>query len=151
MGSISEFIERHYRHFNAAVLKDAAEAYVAHLERGGKMMITLAGAMSTAELGLSLAEMIRQDKVHAITCTGANLEEDLFNLVARSQYERIPHYRELTGQQEKELLQRHLNRVTDTCIPEEEAMRRIEHIVLDEWVAASESNQRKFPHEFLYK
>src|SRR5205809_133762 len=151
MGSISEFIERNFRHFNAAVLKDAADAYIAHLDRGGKMMITLAGAMSTAELGVSLAEMIRRDKVHAITCTGANMEEDLFNLVARSKYERIPNYRELSPQQEQELLRRHLNRVTDTCIPEEEAMRRIERVVLDEWVAASEKNQRKFPHEFLYK
>ena len=151
MGSISQFIDRHFRHFNAAVLKDAADAYIAHLDHGGKMMITLAGAMSTAELGVSLAEMIRQNKVHAITCTGANLEEDLFNLVARSQYERIPHYRELTGKQEEELLQRHLNRVTDTCIPEEEAMRRIEHAVLDEWIAAAESKERRFPHEFLYK
>ncbi len=151
MGSISEFIERNFRHFNAAVLKDAADAYIAHLDRGGKMMITLAGAMSTAELGVSLAEMIRRDKVHAITCTGANMEEDLFNLVARSKYERIPNYRELSPQQEQELLRRHLNRVTDTCIPEEEAMRRIERVVLDEWVAASEKNERKFPHEFLYK
>jgi deoxyhypusine synthase len=151
MGSISEFIERNYRHFNAAVVKDAADAYIAHLDRGGKMMITLAGAMSTAELGISLAEMIRRDKVHAITCTGANMEEDLFNLVARSKYERIPNYRELNAQQEQQLLRRHLNRVTDTCIPEEEAMRRIEHAVLDGWIAASESKQRKFPHEFLYK
>src|SRR5438046_6551047 len=150
-GSISQFIDRHYRHFNAPVLKHAADAYIAHLVRGGKMMITLAGAMSTAELGISLAEMIRQNKVHAITCTGANLEEDLFNLVARSKYERIPNYRELSPQQEQELLQRHLNRVTDTCIPEEEAMRRIERVVLDEWSGASESNRRKFPHEFLYK
>jgi len=99
MGSISEFIERNYRHFNAAVLKDAADAYIAHLDRGGKMMVTLAGAMSTAELGVSLAEMIRRDKVHAIACTGANMEEDLFNLVAHSKYERIPNYRELTPQQ----------------------------------------------------
>ena len=151
MGSISQFIERNYRHFNAAVLKDAADAYIAHLDRGGKMMITLAGAMSTAELGVSLAEMIRRDKVHAIACTGANMEEDLFNLVARSKYERIPNYRELTPQQEQELLQRHLNRVTDTCIPEDEAMRRIEHAVLGEWVAASDNKERKFPHEFLYK
>src|SRR4029434_2867013 len=150
-GGISQFIDRHYRHFNAAVLKDAADAYIAHLERGGKMMITLAGAMSTGELGISLAEMIRQDKVHAITCTGANLEEDLFNLVARSKYERIPNYRELSPQQEKDLLRRHLNRVTDTCIPEEEAMRRIEHVVLDEWVSASQKNERRFPHEFFYK
>ncbi len=151
MGSISEFIDRHFRHFNAAVLKDAADAYIAHLDRGGKMMITLAGAMSTAELGVSLAEMIRRDKVHAITCTGANLEEDLFNLVARSQYVRLPNYRELSPRQEEELLGRHLNRVTDTCIPEEEAIRRIERVVIDEWVAAAKKKERGFPHEFLYR
>src|SRR5436305_14438386 len=117
---------------------DAAKAYEKLLKNGGKMFMTVAGAMSTAELGLSLAEMIRQDKVHAITCTGANLEEDLFNLVARSQYERIPHYRELTAQHEEELLRRHLNRVTDTCIPEEEAIRRIERVVIDDWIGAAE-------------
>jgi len=150
-GPISEFIDRHYRHFNAAVIKDAADAYIAHLNGGGKMMITLAGAMSTAELGVSLAEMIRQDKVHAITCTGANLEEDLFNLVARTKYERLPNYRELSPQQEEELLSRHLNRVTDTCIPEEEAIRRIERIVIDEWVLAAKNKDRKFPHQFLFK
>jgi len=150
-GGISEFVNRHYRHFNAAVLKDAADAYVAHLNKGGKMMITLAGAMSTAELGVSLAEMIRQDKVHAITCTGANLEEDLFNLVARSEYVRLPNYRELSPQQEEELLRRHLNRVTDTCIPEEEAIRRIERVVIDEWVTAEKEKRQFFPHEFLFK
>ena len=110
-GPVSQFIQHHYRHFNAAALMDAAKGYEVHLKEGGKMLISLAGAMSTAELGISLAEMIRQDKVHAITCTGANLEEDLFNLVARSKYERIPNYRELTAQQEEELLARHLNRV----------------------------------------
>jgi deoxyhypusine synthase len=151
MGSISEFIDRHYRHFNAAVLKDAADAYIKHLDGGGKMMVTLAGAMSTAELGLSFAEMIRQDKVHGITCTGANLEEDLFNLVARTHYERLPNYRELSPHQEEELLARHLNRVTDTCIPEEEAIRRIEHVVIEEWIAAAKNKQRFFPHEFLFK
>ncbi len=150
-GPISEFIDRHYRHFNAAVVKDAADAYIAHLNAGGKMMITLAGAMSTAELGISLAEMIRQDKVHAITCTGANLEEDLFNLVARTHYERLPNYRELSPQQEEALLKRHLNRVTDTCIPEEEAIRRIERLLIDEWVLAAKTKERKFPHEFLFK
>src|SRR5256886_7520729 len=148
-GSVSRFIDEHFRHFNAAVVKDAADAYIAHLERGGKMMITLAGAMSTAELGVSLAEMIRQDKVHAITCTGANLEEDLFNLVARSQYERIPNYRELTPEAEEDLLRRHLNRVTDTCIPEEYAIRKIEKILIGEWVVAEEKKQHLFPHEFL--
>ncbi len=150
-GSISEFIDRHYRHFNAAVLKDAAEVYSAHLASGGKMMITLAGAMSTAELGVSLAEMIRADKVQAITCTGANLEEDVFNLVARSQYERLPHYRELTPQDEERLFKRHLNRVTDTCIPEEYAIRRIEKAIMQVRTAAAEKKERYFPHQFLFQ
>ena len=114
---IKDFIKHHYRHFNSAALIDASEAYVKHLDGGGKMMITLAGAMSTAELGLSLAEMIRQDKVQIISCTGANLEEDLFNLVAHDFYERVPHYRDLTPADEQDLLDRHMNRVTDTCIP----------------------------------
>ncbi len=102
-GPISQFIHQHYRHFNAAALKDAAEGYRTHLEKGGKMMVTFAGAMSTAELGISLAEMIRQNKVHAITCTGANLEEDIFNLVAHEDYVRIPNWRELTPDQEMSL------------------------------------------------
>src|SRR3954466_12352825 len=148
---VSRFIDRHYRHFNAAALVDAANAYRAHLDSGGRMLLAMAGAMSTAELGLSLAEMIRAGKIHAICCTGANLEEDVFNLVAHSHYERIPHYRDLTPQDEQALLDRHLNRVTDTCIPEEEAMRRIERIVLQEWVAADAKQERAFPHEFLYR
>src|SRR5437879_9817768 len=119
MRPISHFIDHHYRHFNAAALVDAAKGYRALLDGGGKMFLTLAGAMSTAELGLSLAEMIRQNRVHAICCTGANLEEDLYNLVARNYYERVPHYRDLTPKDEAELLRRHLNRVTDTCIPEQ--------------------------------
>src|SRR3990167_4834151 len=100
---LSQFIQRHFLHFNAATLLDAARAYKRHLESGNKMFLTLAGAMSTAELGISLAEMIRQDKVHALCCTGANLEEDVFNLVAHHKYKRIPHYRDLTPQDEKAL------------------------------------------------
>ena len=115
------------------------------------MFVTLAGAMSTAELGISLAEMIRQDKIHGICCTGANLEEDVFNLVAHDFYERVPHYRDLTPADEASLLARHMNRVTDTCIPEMEAMRRIETVVLEEWVAADKAGQCFFPHEFMYK
>jgi deoxyhypusine synthase len=151
MGAISEFIQHHFRHFNGATLVDAAEAYVRHLDSGGHMLITLAGAMSTAELGLSLAEMIRRGKVHAICCTGANLEEDIFNLVAHDHYVRIPHYRHLSPEQEEALLEQHLNRVTDTCIPEFEAIRRIEGAVLDEWQRADKARQRFFPHEFMYK
>jgi deoxyhypusine synthase len=150
-GPVSAFLKHHFRHFNAATLVDAAEAYACHLSHRGKMLVTLAGAMSTAELGISLAEMIRQNKVHAVCCTGANLEEDVYNLVAHDHYKRIPHYRHLTPEQEVELLENHLNRVTDTCIPEEEAMRRIERIVMEEWYAADRDGQRLLPHEFLYK
>jgi deoxyhypusine synthase len=115
------------------------------------MFMTLAGAMSTAELGLSLAEMIRQGKVHAICCTGANLEEDVFNLVAHDFYVRVPHYRELSPSDEQALLDRHLNRVTDTCIPEGEAMRRVESVMIDEWQSAERRGERMFPHQFFYR
>ncbi|MFT4638028.1 MAG: deoxyhypusine synthase [Verrucomicrobiales bacterium] len=150
-GPISDFIEKHYRHFNAASLVDAAKGYNALLESGGKMFVTLAGAMSTAELGVSLAEMIRQDKVHGICCTGANLEEDLFNLVAHDYYVRIPHYRHLTAEDEQALLERHLNRVTDTCIPEEEAIRRLEKPLRTCWLRADAAGESHFPHEYLYQ
>jgi deoxyhypusine synthase len=150
-GPVSQFIKHHYRHFNAASLIDAAEAYEDQLTQGNKMMITLAGAMSTAELGLSLAEMIRQDKVHIITCTGANLEEDVFNLVAHDHYKRIPSYRDLSPQQEQELLDQHYNRVTDTCIPEMEAMRRIEDHLYKVWKEADDNGERYLPHEYFYK
>ena len=148
---VTDFIEHHYRHFNAAALIDAAKAYSVHLDSGGKMFVTIAGAMSTAELGLSLAEMIRKGKIHAICCTGANLEEDVFNLVAHDHYERVPHYRDLRPEDEQALLERHMNRVTDTCIPEEEAMRKIETKVLALWEKADASDERFFPHEFLYQ
>lgn len=148
---VSAFIRHHFRHFNAAALVDAADGWRTHLDANGRMLVTLAGAMSTAELGRSLAEMIRQGKVHAISCTGANLEEDIFNLVAHDHYERVPNYRDLTAADEAALLARHLNRVTDTCIPEMEAMRRIEASVLAEWVAADGAGERLFPHQFLYR
>jgi deoxyhypusine synthase len=150
-GPISQFMEKHYRHFNAAATMDASKAYVSHLEADGKMMITLAGAMSTAELGISLAEMIRQDKVHTISCTGANLEEDIMNLVAHSHYKRVPNYRDLSPQDEWDLLENHYNRVTDTCIPEEEAFRRLQKHIYQVWKNAEEQGERYFPHEYMYK
>ena len=149
--SVKQFISHHYRHFNAASLIDAARAWEELLERDGRMLVTLAGAMSTAELGLSLAEMIRQGKVHAICCTGANLEEDLFNLVAHDHYVRVPNYRDLTPADEQELLDRQLNRVTDTCIPEEEAMRALEHVLLELWRRAESRAERFFPHQFMFQ
>ena len=150
-GPISQFIEKNYLHFNAAALVDAAKGYEQHLLADGKMMITLGGAMSTAELGKSLAEMIRQDKVHIISCTGANLEEDIMNLVAHNSYKRIPNYRDLTPQEERYLLDNHYNRVTDTCIPEEEAFRRLQQHLYDIWHNADSKGERYFPHEFMYQ
>jgi len=147
---IRSFISDHFRHFNAAALMDAARGYEAQLKQGNSMMVTLAGAMSTAELGKSLAEMIRQGKIHIISCTGANLEEDLMNLVAHNHYKRIPGYRDLTPLQERELLDQGLNRVTDTCIPEEEAFRRLQKHVYALWEQAEKESQRYFPHEYLY-
>lgn len=148
---VTDFMKKNFKHFNSATVVDAAEGYSRHLEKGGKIFLTMAGAMSTGELGISLAEMIRKGKVHAITCTGANLEEDVFNLVAHEHYVRIPNYRDLTPQDEQKLLDKHLNRVTDTCIPEGEAIRRIEKVVLEEWTAADNAGSPLFPHEFLYK
>ena len=150
-GKISQFMLEHFKHFNAASLVDAAKGYEQQLEQGNKMMITLAGAMSTAELGKSLAEMIRQDKVQIISCTGANLEEDIMNLVAHSHYKRVPEYRDLSPLQERELLNKGLNRVTDTCIPEEEAFRRLQKHIYTIWKEAEKSGERYFPHEYIYK
>ncbi len=149
--SITKFIDNNYFHFNAAALKDAAKAYKKHIDEGKLMFVTLAGAMSTAELGISLAEMIRKGKVHGICCTGANLEEDFFNAIAHDFYKRISNYRDLTPKDEEELVEHHFNRVTDTCIPEEEAMRRLENFIVPLWKAASDNKQPKFPHEFMYE
>lgn len=150
-GPITQFMEKHYLHFNSAALVDSSDAYITHLDEGGKMMITLAGAMSTAELGISLAEMIRKDKVHIISCTGANLEEDLMNLVAHNSYKRVPNYRDLSPQDEFELLEQGFNRVTDTCIPEDEAFRRLQSHIYDIWKEAEDKGERYFPHEYMYK
>ena len=150
-GPVSQFMAHHYRHFNAAAMVDAAKGYETHLTEGGKMMVTLAGAMSTAELGLSLAEMIRQGKVDIISCTGANLEEDIMNLVAHSHYKRVPHYRDLSPKDEWELLEHGFNRVTDTCIPEEEAFRRLQKHMEALWKKAKAEGKRYFPHEYMYQ
>lgn len=149
--NIRHFMKKNFKHFNAAVCVEAAEAWMDHVNKGGKMLIALAGAMSTAELGISLAEMIRQDKVHAISCTGANLEEDIFNLVAHHHYKRVPHYRSLTAQDELELLKQGMNRVTDTCIPEETAIRRIEKELIELWKKADRNQNRYFPYELIYQ
>ena len=148
---LSEFLSHHFRHFNAAALLDAAKDYKYLVDNGGKMMVTLAGAMSTAELGISLAEMIRKEKVHSICCTAANLEEDIFNLVAHDNYRRIPDWRNLTPNDEKVLCDEGLNRVTDTCIPEGEAIRIIENVIVKRWKLAEKENRSAAPHEYFWE
>ena len=149
--SIRKFLRKHFKHFNSAVVVEAAQGRVDHLANGGKMFLTMAGAMSTGEIGISLAEMIRRDKVHGISATAANLEEDIFNLVAHSHYKRVPHYRTLSSQDELELRDKGMNRVTDTCIPEEKAMRRIERKLLVLWQKAEQAGERYFPYEYIYQ
>src|SRR3954454_17129079 len=106
--NVRAFLKQHFGHFNSASLVDAAEGYGKFINNGGQMLLAMAGAMSTGELGLSLAEMIRQGKIHAISCTGANLEEAVYNLVAHDYHVRVPNYRDLTPEDEHELLSRHL-------------------------------------------
>ena len=150
MMAIRDFIKRHYHHFNAGALADCAESLNEFLDNDGRLIITLAGAMSTAGIGRSLAPAIRAQKIHAICCTGANLEEDLFRLVASSSYERIDDWRDLTAESDAELAKRGKNRITDVAIPEEEAIRYIEKPLLQLWKDAEAAGDRRFPHEYLY-
>ncbi len=149
MGSLRSFMDTHYRHFNARETVAAARAYEEHLEAGGKMLVAIAGAMSTAELGVILSRMIRADNVHAISCTGANLEEDVFNLLGHDEYEVIPDWRALSAEDEVALYRKGMNRVTDTCIPED-IMRHLEERLTDRWREACEGGTRKLPSEFLF-
>jgi deoxyhypusine synthase len=149
-GQLRAFMRRHYTNFNSRETLAAAEGYVAHLDAGGKMMVTLSGAMSTAGIGRVLARMIRDDKVHAITCTGANLEEDLFLLLAGNEYEWCRDWRALRAEDEQALYDRGMNRVTDTCIPET-VMRHVEHRLKDIWTRTLTTDERLFPHEFLWE
>jgi len=148
---VTDFIDQNYKHFNARAVADAARHYKSFVEGGGQMFVSLAGAMSTAELGISLARMIREGKVSGISCTGANLEEDLFNAVANKSYRILESYRDLTPSDEQELLNSGLNRVTDTCIPEDTAMHKVDGYISQLWHQASQNGDRKLPHEFFYE
>ena len=149
--SVRAFVDEHFQHFNAGALRDTARSLTTFVEQGGVLVLTLAGAMSTAGLGRSIAPLIRAGHVGAISCTGANLEEDLFRLVALNHYEAIPDWRGLSAQDEAALLARGMNRVTDVCIPEEEAFRRVEHHLLKRWKVAEVDGTRHLPHEYLYR
>lgn len=147
---ISQFLEHHFRHFNARETLAAAKAWREHDAAGRRMLVTLAGAMSTAEIGRSLAPLIDAGKVHAISCTAANLEEDLFHLLGQPDYELLPHYRDLTPADEADLLRRRLNRVTDTCIPESVVL-KLEARILDLCRSATDAGESLFPFELFYR
>ncbi|WP_168565061.1 deoxyhypusine synthase family protein [Crateriforma spongiae] len=149
--NVSEFLDQHFHHFNARETVQAARVYRDFVRPdggGGKMMVTLAGAMSTGEIGRSLAEMIRQNKVHAITCTAANLEEDVFNLVAHDEYRIVEDWRALSVQDEVKLRDEGFNRVTDTCIPET-VMRHLEARLLQLWQKAADEGESHSPAWYM--
>jgi deoxyhypusine synthase len=148
MASVRDFLNAHFLHYNSRELVAAARAWEEHLARGGKMLVTLAGAMSTARIGKTLARMIRAGKVHAVCCTGANLEEDPFALVAADEYVPVPDWRALRAEDEEALLARGLNRVTDTCIPET-VMRHLERRLLALWQRESAAGRSRLPSEYM--
>jgi deoxyhypusine synthase len=149
MGEVRDFMDRNYRHFNARETVAAARAYEAHLAAGGKMLVSIAGAMSTAEIGITLARMIRAGYVHAISCTGANLEEDVYNLVGQSDYRLVEDWRNLTAEDERAILADGYARVTDTCIPESVIL-KTEALLIPRWKDACERGIRRSPAEFLF-
>ncbi len=148
---ILEFVARNYRNFNSRALRDATFAYWDHVRAGGRMYWTIAGAMSSAQLGISLAPAIRAGLIHGISVTGANLEESLFRLVANHGYKDFPEYRYLTKADDTRILQQRMRRVTDTSIPEDEAFRAVEKILVPMWKQATEKGERRFWHEYFYE
>lgn len=141
-------MDRLFDEYNAGTTRRATAAYNALINDGGAMIVSLGGAMSTAGIGKVLAPMIRDGKVHAISSTGANLEEDLFRLVGYNRYKSLPNYRDLSRADETKLAKQGLQRVTSTAIPTE-VMEKVEDAVKAEWKKADKAGERKYPHEYL--
>lgn len=148
---IHDFILANYRNFNSRATRDAMLAYWRHVQAGGKMFWAVAGAMSSAQLGITMAPAIRAGLIHGLSVTGANLEESLFRLVAHRSYKDFPDYRYLTKQDDTRILEERMRRVTDTSIPEDEAFRAVEKYVVPMWKRATERGERRFWHEYFYE
>jgi deoxyhypusine synthase len=148
---ILDFVLTNYKNFNARQTRDALLSYWKHIQAGGRMYWAVAGAMSSAQLGITLAPAIRAGLVHGLSVTGANLEESLFRLVAHHSYKDFPDYRYLTKNDDTKILEHRMRRVTDTSIPEDEAFRAVEKIIVPMWKAASEKGERRFWHEYFYE
>ena len=146
-----ELILKNYKNFNARVTRDALITYWRHIEKGGKMFWAVAGAMSSAQLGITLAPAIKKGLIHGLSVTGANLEESLFRLVAHKGYKDFPNYRYFTKGDDTKILEDRMRRVTDTSIPEDEAFRAVEKYIVPMWAEASKNNTRRFWHEYFYQ
>ena len=147
---ITEFVLRNYKNFNARATRDALLAYWKHIESGGKMFWAVAGAMSSAQLGIVMAPAIREGLIHGLSVTGANLEESLFRLVAHHSYKDFPDYRYFRKNDDTKILEDRMRRVTDTSIPEDEAFRVVEKIIVPMWKKATEKKERRFWNEYFY-
>ncbi len=148
---ILDFVLTNYKNFNSRATRDALIAYWRHIESGGKMFWSVAGAMSSAQLGITLAPAIRAGLIHGMSVTGANLEESLFRLVAHHGYKDFPDYRYFTKQDDTKILNDRMRRVTDTSIPEDEAFRAVEKTIVPMWKSATASNTSRFWHEYFYE
>ena len=146
-----EFILKKYKNFNSRALRDATISYWRHTEKGGKMFWAVAGAMSSAQLGIVLAPAIRAGLISGMSVTGANLEESLFRLVAHESYKDFPDYRYFTKEDDTKILENRMRRVTDTSIPEDEAFRVVEKKIVPTWQKATKDGTRKFWHEYFYE
>ncbi len=148
---VLDFVLSNYKNFNARATRDALLAYWRHISAGGRMFWAVAGAMSSAQLGITLAPAIRAGLIHGLSVTGANLEESLFRLVAHHSYKDFPDYRYFTKGDDTKILADRMRRVTDTSIPEDEAFRAVEKIVVPMWQRATASGERRFWHEYFYE
>jgi deoxyhypusine synthase len=146
-----EFVLKNYKNFNARATRDALLAYWQHIEKGGKMFWAVAGAMSSAQLGIVLAPAIRNGLIHGMSVTGANIEESIFRLVAHESYKDFPDYRYFTKEHDTKILEDRMRRVTDTSIPEDEAFRAVEKYIVPMWKDANDSKNRRFWHEYFYE
>ena len=148
---ILRFVLENYKNFNARATRDALVAYWRHVEAGGKMFWAVAGAMSSAQMGITLAPAIRAGLIHGLSVTGANLEESLFRLVAHDHYHDYPDYRYMRKSDDTAILDQRLRRVTDTSIPEDEAFRVVEKTIVPRWTSATQSGERQFWHQYFYE
>lgn len=148
---ISDFCAFALKHCNAGSAVSAAYHLRDHVRRGGKLFVTVAGALSSFQAGKMLAELIRQGKVHGVSATAANFEESFYRYVAHSHYRYIPNYTEITPEQELELRDAGYRRITDTFLPEDESVRIMEPHLLKMWKDAMIKGESALPHEYFFK